>query len=208
MEQTPSATESEIDAPEAPSGKAGDDPAHPEEIPALVEAALLSVERPLTAGKIAEALALGAEVDGPGQIERAVRALNEQYEATGRAFRIERVAGGFRVMTLPRFAPVVSRLRAAREAGRLSRPAVETLAIVAYRQPITRADLEAIRGVSCGEVLKTLLERRLVAIAGRAEEPGRPILYGTTRRFLEVFGLASVKDLPKAGDLHFGDPEA
>jgi segregation and condensation protein B len=171
-----------------------------------VEAVLLSVERPMTAGKIAEALGLGAEEDGPGQVEAAVEALNQTYEQTGRAFRVERVAGGFRVMTLPRFAPIIAGLRTARDAGRLSRAAVETLAIVAYRQPITRAELEAVRGVSCGEVLKTLLERRLVAIVGRAEEPGRPILYGTTRRFLEVFGLASLKDLPKAGELHLGDP--
>jgi segregation and condensation protein B len=173
----------------------------------LVEAVLISVDRPMTAGKIAEALALGADVDGPGQVDRAVAELNDAYEQTGRSFRIERVAGGFRVMTLPDFAPVIAGLRTARDAGRLSRPAVETLAIVAYRQPITRADLEAIRGVSCGEVLKTLLERRLVAIAGRAEEPGRPILYGTTKRFLEVFGLSSIKDLPKAGELHLGDPQ-
>ncbi|MFG0275599.1 MAG: SMC-Scp complex subunit ScpB [Phycisphaerales bacterium] len=188
------------------------DASHPSEnadgrVGELVEAVLISVDRPMTAGKIAEALALGADVDGPGQVDRAVAELNEAYERTGRAFRIERVAGGFRLMTLPDFAPVIAGLRTARDAGRLSRPAVETLAIVAYRQPITRADLEAIRGVSCGEVLKTLLERRLVAIAGRAEEPGRPILYGTTKRFLEVFGLSSIKDLPKAGELHLGDPQ-
>ena len=83
---------------------------------------------------------------------------------------------------------------------RLSKPALETLAIIAYRQPVTRAELEAIRGVACGEVVRTLMERRLVKITGRAEELGRPMLYGTTRQFLDTFGLASVKDLPKPED--------
>lgn len=179
-----------------------------ERIARAVEAVLFSVDRPLSAGKIAEALQLGAEEDGPSLVESAVASLNGVYERTGRVFRIERVAGGYRVMTLAEFAPVIAGLRASRDAGRLSRPAVETLAIIAYRQPITRADLEAVRGVACGEVLKTLLERRLIAITGRAEEPGRPILYGTTRRFLEVFGLSSLKDLPRAGELHLGDPQA
>src|SRR5690606_7991210 len=95
-----------------------------------------------------------------------------------------------------------------RSTGRLSRAAIETLAIIAYRQPITRAELEAIRGVACGEVLRSLLERRMIQIAGRAEEVGRPMLYGTTRQFLDTFGLASLKDLPASGELRPVEPAA
>jgi len=101
-------------------------------------------------------------------------------------------------MTRPEHAPVLAAIRQQQLHGKLSRAAVETLAIIAYKQPITRADLESIRGVACGEVLRSLMERRLVTIDGRAEEPGRPMLYGTTREFLDQFGLASLKDLPPA----------
>lgn len=146
----------------------------------------------------AEAKRLAALVKEIGSI---VSRLNEQYESAGRAFRIELVAGGYRVMTLPRYAPVLARLHHTRSNPKLSKPAIETLAIIAYQQPITRAKLEAIRGVSCGEVLKSLLERRLIAISGRAEELGRPMLYATTRQFLDHFGLSSVKDLPSPGEL-------
>lgn len=184
--------------PEAPSA---DDTAP------RVEALLITADRATPAPALAEALGLiGPEDGGPArsaaaaEVEAAIASLNTAYEATGRSFRIERVAGGYRVMTLARFGPTLNGARGARS-GRLSRPAIETLAIVAYRQPLTRAQIEAIRGVGCGEVLRALLERRLVTITGRAEELGRPMLYGTTRRFLEVFGLASLDDLPSAKDL-------
>jgi segregation and condensation protein B len=130
-----------------------------------------------------------------------VKSLNETYEQTGRSFRIEAVSGGFRVMTLPKFAPQIAVLHRRQASAKLSRASVETLAIIAYKQPITRAELEAIRGVSCGEVLKSLIDRRLVTIKGRAEELGRPMLYGTTKTFLDHFGLASVKDLPTLAEL-------
>jgi segregation and condensation protein B len=139
--------------------------------------------------------------DPLAQLQAAVEQLNSEYAASGRSFRIEAVAGGYRFMTLPAFGSDIAALNGAGAAGRLSRSAMETLAIVAYRQPVTRATLEAIRGVSCGETLKTLMERRLITIAGRAEELGRPMLYATTRQFLELFGLSSLKDLPAAGDL-------
>src|SRR6185295_17703128 len=121
--------------------------------------------------------------------------------SSGRAFRVESVAGGYRILTLPEFAPVVAAFHKARASNRLSKAAVESLAIVAYRQPVTRAQLEAIRGVACGEVLKSLMDRRLVTIKGRAEELGRPILYGTTKEFLDTFGLDSIKSLPSAAEL-------
>lgn len=142
-----------------------------------------------------------SEPDPEAIIRRAVELLNQQYEATDRAFRIEFVAGGCRVMTLAKHGKVVAALHGVASRQRLSKSAIETLAIIAYRQPVTRAQLEAIRGVACGEVLKTLLDRKLVTIAGRAEELGRPLLYATTKQFLAAFGLTSVKDLPSAAEL-------
>jgi segregation and condensation protein B len=103
-------------------------------------------------------------------------------------------------MTLPEFAEVVGAFHKERASAKLSKAAIETLSVIAYRQPITRADLEAIRGVACGEVLRTLIDKRLVTIAGRAEELGRPMLYGTTKEFLDNFGLASLKDLPPSSE--------
>lgn len=165
-----------------------------------VEAALLCVDKALSAERIAEAMNLGE--GGAASVHDAVMALNESYAETGRAFRVERVAGGYRLMTLPERADVVAALRGSANDGKLSRSAVETLAIVAYRQPVTRAEVEAIRGVASGEMLRSLLEKRLVDIAGRAEEPGRPILYGTTKFFLESFGLASLRDLPRPEEIN------
>lgn len=170
-----------------------------EAIAPALEALLISLDKPASVARLAPSVGC----DGPGGasvVRDAIDLLNRQYEETGRAFRIEQVAGGFRVMTLPAYSGAVATMHEARASNRLSRAAVETLAVVAYRQPITRAEIEAIRGVACGEVLRTLLERRLVAIAGRAEEVGRPMLYGTSRHFLEAFGLASIKDLPSVGD--------
>jgi segregation and condensation protein B len=135
------------------------------------------------------------------QVRDAIAALNARYEADGRTFRIESVAGGRQVMTLPQYAPIVQRVKGVREQGRLTQAALETLAIIAYRQPILRADLEAIRGVACGEVLRSLMERRYVKIVGRADEVGRPMLYGTTIEFLKQFGIGKLDELPNAKDL-------
>ncbi len=162
-----------------------------------VEAALITAERAMSAGKLAEAM--GLEHSKP--VDAAVTLLNQQYEDTGRSFRIEAVAGGYRVMTLPAYADVMAALHKKKDANKLSPAALETLAIVAYKQPVLRAELEAIRGVACGEVLRSLMERHLVKIVGRAEEVGRPMLYGTTKQFLEVFGMATLKDLPSVEEL-------
>lgn len=166
-----------------------------------VEAVLFSLDKPTSLAKIAEAVARRAPGVQPRHVREAIDVLNEAYEQSGRAFRVEQVAGGFRVMTMPEHAEVVGAFHASRASGKLSRAAVETLAVIAYRQPVTRVQIEGIRGVACGEVLRTLLDKRLIAIVGRAEELGRPMLYGTTRHFLELFGLASVKDLPAVGDI-------
>lgn len=168
-----------------------------------IEALLMAADRPLSDGKIADLL--GLEAGGGESPARAIREaidqLNRDYAATHRAIRIESLAGGRQVLTLPAFAPVVAALRGQKQQTRLTQPALETLAIVAYRQPIQRAEIESIRGVACGEVLRSLLERRLVRIVGRAEELGRPMLYGTTAEFLKVFGLGSLADLPQSKEL-------
>jgi segregation and condensation protein B len=169
----------------------------PEELALKVEAALWATDRPLSAGRLSEAL----EGIGAKMVNAAVASLNEHYEKTNRSFRIEALAGGWQVVTLPRFAPVVAALQKTRAQTRLTPAALEALSIIAYRQPVLRADIEAIRGVACGEVLRSLMERRMIKIVGRAEVLGRPMLYGTTKLFLEVFGLASIKDLPKAEEL-------
>jgi segregation and condensation protein B len=177
-----------------------------------VEAILISCDRPLPAQRLGQLLGLlpsDAEASTPDQarteqaaalIAACVRTLNQQLEGSGRAFRVELLSGGYRVMTLPEHADVVAGLHKARQQTKLSRAAIESLAVIAYRQPVTRAELESIRGVACGEVLRTLVERRLVTVKGRAEELGRPLIYGTTPQFLEHFGLASIKDLPTAAE--------
>lgn len=158
-----------------------------------LEALLFSTHHPLTAGRLSELL----ELESTKPLRKAIRALNEQYESAGRSFRIEQVAGGFQMLTLPAFADVIKKHQQKEADAKLTKAALETLAIIAYKQPILRANIEAIRGCACGETVRSLMEKHLVKIAGRAEEPGRPILYGTTKRFLEVFGLNNLKDLPK-----------
>ena len=159
-----------------------------------IEALLLASDRPLAEGRLAELL--GVE-EKAASIRAAIEQLNREYEETGRVFRAQRVAGGWQILTRPDYGPLVSRLHKERRESRLSQPAVETLSIIAYRQPIMRAEIEAIRGVACGEVLRALLERRLIRIVGRAEQLGRPMLYGTTTSFLKVFGLPGLDALPE-----------
>ena len=127
--------------------------------------------------------------------------MQAEYAAQNRSFTVQQVAGGWQVVTLPPFAPWVRPLVSEVRVTRLSQPALETLAIISYRQPITRADIESVRGVAVDGVMQTLLERGLVTITGRAEVPGRPMLFGTTRRFLEYFGLANLTELPNATEL-------
>jgi segregation and condensation protein B len=135
------------------------------------------------------------------QARTLVRQLNEQYDAAGRAFRVEQVAGGYQILTRTKLAPWLRRLAHVPAETRLSPPALETLAVIAYRQPVLRADVEAIRGVNCGEILRQLMDRDLVRIDGRSEELGRPYLYATTKRFLELFGLNQIGELPNMEEL-------
>jgi segregation and condensation protein B len=163
----------------------------------VLEALLFASDVPLSAAKITQTLGL----DSARAVKLAVEQLNDSYNQREAAFRIEERAGGYQILTLPQYAEYIQRLMRKRDEGRLTPAALETLAIIAYKQPILRVDVEAIRGVACGEVIRTLMEYNLVKIVGRAEDVGRPMLYGTTRHFLEVFGLSSLKDLPKAEQL-------
>lgn len=190
----------EAEPVETPQPDASADPADlPQGFDARVEAVLMSSDRAVDPAAVASAFG-DARVSGLAVLG-AVERLNEVYNETGRSFTIERVAGGLRLMTRPELASIVAAFQRGKQTSRLSRAALETLSIIAYKQPMTRAQLEAIRGVACGEVLRSLLERKLVVIKGRAEELGRPMLYGTSKKFLEVFGLASIRDLPTIGDL-------
>jgi segregation and condensation protein B len=157
-----------------------------------VEAVLLISKTPLSPRK----LAMLAGLADATSARTAVRRLNELYDRLGRAVRVETVAGGYRLFTRSALAPWLSRLSHLPPPLRLSTPMLETLAVVAYRQPVSRADAESIRGVACGELLRQLMERDLVRIAGRSEELGRPYLYGTTKRFLQIFGLQTTDALP------------
>jgi segregation and condensation protein B len=162
-----------------------------------LEALLFSTHHPLTAQRLAELM----ECSRQSPIRKAIKALNASYEESRRAFRIEQVAGGYQMLTLPEFGDALKRLHQKEIDTKLTKSALETLAIIAYKQPILRADIEAIRGVACGETIRSLMEKHLVRIGGRAELPGRPILYGTTKRFLELFGLNTLKDLPQGEEL-------
>lgn len=156
---------------------------------------MLLASQPLGSRRLAQLTGLA---DGT-RARTLVRTLNRLYDSEGSAFRVEEVAGGLQLMTRAQFAPWLRRLHAVPIEVRLSPPAIETLAVVAYRQPVLRTEIEAIRGVQCGEILRQLIERDLVRIAGRSEQLGRPLLYGTTRLFLQVFGLRHLEELPRQG---------
>lgn len=163
----------------------------------ILEAILFACDAPVAPRKLAELV-------GAGDV-RAVRnwvaQLNGEYEQGGRAFEIVERAGGYMLLTRPQYAPWLKKMFQRRLESRLSKSALETLAILAYKQPITRAEIEAIRGVAVGDLVRGLLEKSLVRIVGRKDVLGHPLLYGTTRKFLQVFGLASLADLPKIEEL-------
>jgi len=148
--------------------------------------------QPLTPRRLAK---LARLTDGT-QARTLLRELRRLQDDGGAAFRVEQIAGGFQLLTRPALGPWVRRILTAPPENRLSTAALETLAIVAYRQPVTRAEIEAIRGVGCEEMVRQLLERDFVAIGGRTDDLGRPHVYQTTNRFLQAFGLARIEDLP------------
>jgi segregation and condensation protein B len=159
---------------------------------ARVEAALFLADEPLTARKLTDA----AGVADPATARRLVEQLRSLYDADGSAFQVEEVAGGYQLLTRPVYQPWLLRLRRTGHDLRLTPAAMETLAVVAYRQPVTRADIEAVRGVGCAEMIRILMERGLVRNAGRHNSLGRPQMYGTTKKFLQVFGLNTLGELP------------
>jgi segregation and condensation protein B len=172
-------------------------PRRPEETSPLsrLEAALFLSREPLPGRR----LALLAGLKDISEARELVRDLNRRYRAAKSAFCVVEVADGFQLRTHPEFASWLFRLQEVPVEVRLTRAAMETLAIVAYQQPILRAQIERIRGAACGDILRTLMDQNLIQIVGRLEEPGRPILYGTSKRFLQVFGLTDLSALPSFG---------
>lgn len=160
---------------------------------AAMEALLFVSEKPLAIEQIKSALK-----DYPAdKLKEVLRELKSDYDNSSRGLRLEEVAGGFQLVTAQETAGVLKEFFKQRDAQKLSMPALETLAIVAYKQPVTRLDIESLRGVNVDGVVKSLLEKNLIRIAGKKDIPGKPFVYGTTRQFLEYFGLNSVDDLPK-----------
>jgi segregation and condensation protein B len=165
---------------------------------ARVEAVLFMSREPISTRKLANV----AKVADGTEARTLVNLLARRYEQRGSAMQVVEVAGGIQLFTRPIIADWIRRLHGESEEIRLSPPAMETLAVVAYRQPVVRAEIEAIRGVQCGEILRVLMERDLLRIVGRSEELGRPFLYGTTKKFLQVFGLRRLEQLPPIDQIH------
>jgi len=163
----------------------------------IVEAVLFASDAPLTADEIARA----DETLDEDRVEDAIRFLQAEYDDAERSFQVVELAEGYQVLTRPEFAPYLERFDNVPRPSRLSGPALETLAIIAYRQPLGRIEMEYIRGVGSAGVLKTLLDREMIEVVGRAEGLGRPVLYGTTARFLEHFGFKSLEELPRPEEL-------
>jgi segregation and condensation protein B len=162
-----------------------------------VEALLLAAGDVLTPERMRDILGLASAI----HVREAVEQVRERWLKAGVSVELQDVAGGVRVVTRPEFAEYVRRMQRHVAEGKLSQGLLETLSIVAYRQPVARPEIERIRGVQVGDALRTLLERHLIKVTGRSDQPGRPMLYGTTKRFLTSFGLNDVKDLPSAKDL-------
>ncbi|OYW19294.1 MAG: SMC-Scp complex subunit ScpB [Planctomycetales bacterium 12-60-4] len=164
---------------------------------ARVEAALLVAAGPMSTRKLMQI----ATLPDVGEANALIEALNQAYDLSRSPFRIERVATGYQMLTRPEYAHWLGRLHQRQAELKLTPAALETLTILAYRQPMTRADLESVRGVQCTELLKMLMDRGLVRIAGEDNSLGRPFLYETTRKFLETYGLRNLDDLPRASEL-------
>ena len=169
---------------------------NPDELKGIVEALIFASGSPISLSRLASLVG----TKSTAAVRRACKELQEEYNTQRRAFALEEIAGGYQLLTRPDFHTWISKLREKQQEDSLSQAALETLTIVAYRQPITRAQIEDIRGVQSGYMLRSLIEKSLVSVVGRSEELGRPLLYGTTKKFLDAFNLASLKDLPKLED--------
>lgn len=182
------------------------------ELNKIIEAVLFSAERPLTSKEIRQIFADATDEENPAVTEAfrnvreaailaALEQLKADYDTALHSFQLVEIAGGWRLMSRGEYAPWLKKLLDEARPHRLSQPALETLSIIALRQPLSRADIAAIRGVEVDGVIKSLLERDLITITGRSEQIGRPLLYGTTQRFLEHFGLKDIDDMPKSAEL-------
>ena len=182
------------------------------ELKKIVEALLFAAERPLTTKEVRQILAEATDEENPGvtepfrnvreaQVAATLEELKVELDTEQHSYQVVEIAGGWRMVSRAEYAPWLKKLLDEARPHRLSQPSLETLSIIALRQPISRADIAAIRGVEVDGVIKTLLERDLITIVGRSDVPGKPLLYGTTQRFLEHFGLRSVDDMPKAAEL-------
>lgn len=163
----------------------------------IVEALVISASEPITSRKIAEVI----DDTTPHQVEEIIGALNDKYQENDVSFRIRKIAGGYQMYILENYAGYVDELYTRRRTTKLSRAALETLAIIAYRQPVTKGDIEMIRGVSSDSAIHTLLQRKLITLSGRAKTLGRPLLYSTTTEFLKYFSLNGLDDLPRMEEI-------
>jgi segregation and condensation protein B len=178
----------------------------PATLKSLIEALVFAAKEPLTfkqmrdiyEGEGSQAYLRQLDAD---EVEASINELNAEYERTEKPYRIVRIAGGFQFATMSSYADWIGRLYKEQSRRKLSQSGIESLAIIAYKQPVTKSDIELIRGVNCDYVLKTLLEKELVTVVGRAHAPGRPLLYGTTREFLKHFGLNEITDLPRPREI-------
>ncbi len=168
-----------------------------EELERRLSALLFASPDPLGVGRLANLL----EGPAPARVQAALEALGRRLEASGLPVELREIAGGHQLLSTADVFETVARLAKVRREEKVSPAALETLSVVAYRQPVTKAEIEAIRGVQVGPILRALVDRRLVRVVGRAEVPGQPLLYGTTKRFLETFGLAGLKELPRDSEL-------
>ncbi|MDB4793398.1 SMC-Scp complex subunit ScpB [Methylacidiphilales bacterium] len=182
------------------------------DLPRIVESLLFATDRPLTPKAIAHTLHEAVKFSpssetapyekiAPADVEAAIEQLRVQLDAEGSSLMVQGVAGGYQLKTRPAYAVWTNKLFDQPRAPRLSQPALETLAVIAYRQPIGRAEIESVRGVAVDGVVATLMERKVIRVAGRSEQPGRPLLYETTPLFLELFGLKNLEELPNADEL-------
>lgn len=172
----------------------------------VVEAILFATDEPLSLRQLSEIMSPDGGAEGkpvsPEKILSVIEDLNREYGHAGRAFRIVKVAGGYQFATQPQFGVWLGRMIRERTRRKLSTSALESLAVIAYKQPVTKPEIEAIRGVNADYVLRSLMERNLVTVVGRAASPGRPLLYGTTRDFLKHFGLNDLSELPKPREIN------
>ncbi len=172
-----------------------------QELKHIIESLLFVSDSPLSVKRIQNIL----DLRDKKCVEDALKSLGDEYEKRKGGFYLKEVAGGFQLRSRPEHKEWIKRMLGTGSA-RLSKAALETLAIIAYKQPVIRSDIEHLRGVDCGGVLRMLLERRLIKILGKKEIPGRPLIYGTSKRFLEVFGLKDLKALPEISGMELPDP--